>query len=58
MVDLILRAPGLFRTLSCVLVVATRFADQVAPLLTGELKGAALITAVVGLVRAAVRKLR
>lgn len=56
MLDLLLRAPGLFRTLSSVLVVAAGVADQVAPLLTGELKGAALVTAIVGLLRAALRK--
>lgn len=55
-IDLIMKAPGLFRTVSAGLVVAAGIVDQVAPLLTGELKGAALVTAIVGLLRAGLRK--
>lgn len=54
--ELFFRAPGFFRTVTSVLLVAAEVAEQAAPVVGGDLKGAAAITAAVGLVRALARK--
>jgi len=56
MKDLVFRAPGFFRTLASTLVIAAGVAEQVAPIIAGNLQGAALVTAILGVVRAVARK--
>jgi hypothetical protein len=56
MFALLLKAPGLFRTVSATLLAAAELADHVAPVLSSDLQSVAGITAIVGIVRATVRK--
>lgn len=54
----ILKIPGLLRTVSAGLLVASEVANELAPLAAPGLERAAILTAAVGLFRALVRKFK
>lgn len=54
----ILKIPGLLRTISASLLVASEVANELAPLAAPGLERAAILTAAVGLFRALVRKFK
>lgn len=57
MLSFLFKAPGLFRTAAATLLAVAEVADQIAPVLSTDLKSAAGVAAVVGIVRAISRKL-
>lgn len=54
----ILALPGLLRTVSAGLLVASELANELAPLASQPLENAAIVTAGFGLIRALMRQLK